>query len=149
MSFWSKLGLADAALFEALKEEIISLRQENERLHKAQSKYTQQLCDNCTDYMQNSATGVERISSEINEQLKALKPALESTLRDRQQEILSAGNSQRDHMKRQLAVILENQELFKENAASIKVAREQALSQIATLFSEMNDPDFQGGDERI
>lgn len=137
MSIWSKLGLADAASLAVLKEEIYSLRQENEKLHEAQSKHTQQLYDSCTDRMEDTAVGVERKVSGLEEQLKALQSELESNLRDSQKEILSAGNSHRDHVMHQVSIILENQKLFKEYISSITASRERAFAQIMELLNEM------------
>ena len=52
MSFWSKLGLADAATLAAMREEMFSLRQENAELHATQAAQTQQVCDDVMKTLQ-------------------------------------------------------------------------------------------------
>ena len=137
MSFWSKIGLADAASVAGLKEEILSLRQENEELHEAQSKHMQQLCDTCTDYLKDTAAEAERRASGLEDQLRTLRPTLVSSLRDCQQEILSAVNEHREQIMHQLTVVLDNQVLLKESFSSAKTSREMALAQIVGLINDL------------
>lgn len=137
MSFWSKLGLADAASVAAMKDEILALRKENSELHEAQARQTQQLYNDCVDGMRKTAVSIEGKVSMIGEQMEALQPELVSCLHDSKQEILSAGSSHQDHVMRLLTVMLDNQESFKENVSSMAASREQALSQIVELINEM------------
>lgn len=73
----------------------------------------------------------------ISEQLQALQPELISCLRDSKQEILSSGDSYRDHVMRQLTIVLDNQEQLKESISSAKTSREMALAQIVGLINDL------------
>ena len=80
MSFWSKLGLADTASVEAMKEEILALRQENSALHDTQAKRMKQVHDSCLGCVREAAVSAESKVAVISEQLKALQPELISCL---------------------------------------------------------------------
>ena len=137
MSFWSKLGLADTASVEAMKEEILALRQENSALHDTQAKRMKQVHDSCLGCVREAAVSAESKVAVISEQLKALQPELISCLRDSKQEILSSGDSHRDHVVRQLTVVLDNQEFLKESLSAATASRELSLAQIVELINEM------------
>lgn len=137
MSFWSKLGLADTASLEAMKEEILALRQENCALHNAQEQHAKQAQDSCLACVHEIAASVESKVAAIGKQTQALQPELISCLRDSKKEILFSGDSHRDHVIRQLTVVLENQESLKESLSSAATSRKQALAKITELLTQM------------
>lgn len=137
MSFWSKLGLADTASLEAMKEEILALRQENCALHNTQAKHMEQVHNRCLGFVHESAVSVESKVAMISEQLQSLQPELISCLRDSKQEILSSGDSHRDLVMRQLTAVLEKQDSLKEYLSSATTSREHALAQITELLDQM------------
>lgn len=137
MSFWRKIGLADATSVEAMKAEILALRQENSALHDTQSKHMKQAHDSCLGCVRETAMSFESKVAVISEQLQALRPELISCLRDSKQEILSSGDSYRDHVMRQLTIVLDNQEQLKESISSAKTSREMALAQIVGLINDL------------
>lgn len=137
MSIWSKLGLSDAASMAAMKEEILALRQENRALHEAQSKQSQQLHESHIACTHEAAEKIENKISGVGEQLEFLQSVWVSSLRDSQQEILSAENTHKDQVLQQVSVVRENQELLREGISSITASREKSLAQITDLFREI------------
>ena len=124
MSFWSKLGLADAAALAAMREEIFSLRQENAKLHATQAAQTQQVCDDVMKTLQGASEREEKKASDFEEQLKELRLGLELNIRTGQREILAAGQCCQDSLMQQMAILQE-------------ISRKQALAQIVELFEGM------------
>ena len=124
MSFWSKLGLADAAALAAMREEIFSLRQENAKLHATQAAQTQQVCDDVMKTLQGASEREEKKASDFEEQLKELRLGLELNIRTGQREILAAGQCCQDSLMQQMAILQES-------------SRKQALAQIVELFEGM------------
>lgn len=139
MSIWSKLGLADAASMAAMKEEILALRHENRELHEAQSKQSQQLHESHIACTHEAAEKIENKISGMGEQLESLHPVWVSSLRDSQQEIMSAEIAHRNQILQQVSVLLTNQELLKKGVSSMETSRDKSLAQITDLLHEIRD----------
>lgn len=137
MSFWSKLGLADAATLAAMREEIFSLRQENAELYATQATQTQQVCDDVMKTLQGASEREEKKASDFEEQLKELRLALELNIRTGQQELLAAGQCCQDSLMQQMAILQESQKVLKEDLSAQEISRKQALAQIVELFKGM------------
>ena len=137
MSFWSKLGLADAAALAAMREEIFSLRQENAKLHATQAAQTQQVCDDVMKTLQGASEREEKKASDFEEQLKELRLGLELNIRTGQREILAAGQCCQDSLMQQMAILQESQKVLKEDLSAQEISRKQALAQIVELFEGM------------
>ena len=137
MSFWSKLGLADAAALAAMREEIFSLRQENAKLHATQAAQTQQVCDDVMKTLQGASEREEKKASDFGEQLKELRLGLELNIRTGQREILAAGRCCQDSLMQQMAILQESQKVLKEDLSAQEISRKQALAQIVKLFEGM------------
>lgn len=137
MSFWSKLGLADAATLAAMREEMFSLRQENAELHATQAAQTQQVCDDVMKTLQGASEREEKKASDFGEQLKELRLGLELNIRTGQQELLVAGQCCQDSLMQQMAILQESQKVLKEDLSAQEISRKQALAQIVELFEGM------------
>lgn len=137
MSFWSKLGLADAATLAAMREEMFSLRQENAELHATQAAQTQQVRDDVMKTLQGASEREEKKASDFEEQLKELRLALELNIRTGQQELLAAGQCCQDSLMQQMAILQESQKVLKEDLSAQEISRKQALAQIVELFEGM------------
>ena len=137
MSFWSKLGLADAATLAAMREEMFSLRQENAELHATQAAQTQQVCDDVMKTLQGASEREEKKASDFEEQLKELRLGLELNIRTGQQELLAAGQCCQDSLMQQMAILQESQKVLKEDLSAQEISRKQALAQIVELFEGM------------
>ena len=137
MSFWSKLGLADAATLAAMREEMFSLRQENAELHATQAAQTQQVCDDVMKTLQGASEREEKKASDFGEQLKELRLGLELNIRTGQREILAAGRCCQDSLMQQMAILQESQKVLKEDLSAQEISRKQALAQIVKLFEGM------------
>ena len=137
MSFWSKLGLADAATLAAMREEMFSLRQENAELHATQAAQTQQVCDDVMKTLQGASEREEKKASDFEEQLKELRLGLELNIRTGQQELLVAGQCCQDSLMQQMAILQESQKVLKEDLSAQEISRKQALAQIVELFEGM------------
>lgn len=137
MSFWSKLGLADAATLAAMREEMFSLRQENAELHATQAAQTQQVRDDVMKTLQGASEREEKKASDFEEQLKELRLGLELNIRTGQQELLVAGQCCQDSLMQQMAILQESQKVLKEDLSAQEISRKQALAQIVELFEGM------------
>ena len=137
MSFWSKLGLADAATLAAMREEMFSLRQENAELHATQAAQTQQVRDDVMKTLQGASEREEKKASDFEEQLKELRLGLELNIRTGQQELLAAGQCCQDSLMQQMAILQESQKVLKEDLSAQEISRKQALAQIVELFEGM------------
>lgn len=137
MSFWSKLGLADAATLAAMREEMFSLRQENVKLHATQAAQTQQVRDDVMKTLQGASEREEKKASDFEEQLKELRLGLELNIRTGQQELLVAGQCCQDSLMQQMAILQESQKVLKEDLSAQEISRKQALAQIVELFEGM------------
>ena len=156
MSFWSKIGLADAMTLAKLQEELCVLRSENSRLHNALSEQLVHQHGEITETIEQSSEIISKGLATIIEQGKISYAGINETLRNQgefQKEFATFKTDDIDQIRellvdtqKSLDTLREEETAREESVRSLNALsqkKQETMEQMLTAIAKMSEDGFE------